>query len=518
MMIILFINLLVLLFYNLSIYNLSIYDIYLGMWHLDSEGRFIGSDLNHNLPILNSLERIKSLCFPKPAVLSIYDDLEAIHESERREMPFFHTNKHEDDALNSRLMFLFQCDLIAGFQSKVIKDKTNRDKHIPSPKHALFRALAWLLILSQNGMMLSYVMLFALEQSEVNQRAWVYSFLLWIIIDIFLISTGTVILTHIILPRLVMSEVEKNKLRMIELIRKFHENVINQNGLMMTQVPNEVIGFDQSMKAANNNQEMKETNTSPFVFNAANYFFVSMRIAEKFPDLIVSRLIRQFVSHLPRKHHQYSASQSYGMSFLFISKGITLILFFIISGMIDLPPSIQDMLLEIVTTLGFGAVMMMFIDLYHIYPLLILLPIFVVSVVFHYIYVFENTLAKQRLMAVEKLTNNTRKEIKNNNNQRLQQRIEPLQINNKPQLFQSINGSNTPKSASEDSMVSLESGTGNKRKRFSNKESRSLFAQHLSRKASLYVQSLSSSQEEYHSYNNEIDNNHRVSESTTKYS
>eukprot|EP01038_Epipyxis_sp_PR26KG_P001794 gene1794-2534_t len=184
-----------------------------------------------------------------------------------------------------------------------MSNKSFRDNPKLKPVNGWYRLLGWLFVMSQNAMMLLYVMLFALEESQVTQRAWIYSLYLWIGFDIVFVSTGTVILTHVIVPRLVMNDVEKNKLKLVSLIQKFHEKVAESNEKIDDTT--EAISFDQSIKKENKCDNDSQTiNIEPF--NAAKYFFVSYRIAEKYPDLAVSPMLRQFVTQLPKHHQEFS--------------------------------------------------------------------------------------------------------------------------------------------------------------------------------------------------------------------
>jgi hypothetical protein len=59
--------------------------------------------------------------------------------------------------------------------------------------------------------------------SNDRQKAWFFSTLLWLFVEIFFISTNLVLCNHIVIPSFTMKDVLIVKVKMIEIIGKYYE-------------------------------------------------------------------------------------------------------------------------------------------------------------------------------------------------------------------------------------------------------------------------------------------------------
>jgi hypothetical protein len=209
--------------------------------------------------------------------------------------------------------------------------------------------------------MLFYIYLFAMEQSKDRQRAWFRSFVIWLLMEIFMVSTLVVYITHFLVPSFIMKDVTKIKLKLLERMRQFRAE-----------------GDDDGDSENNNDDAVK--------FNAAQYFFVSRRLSEKYSHLRESSIIRKFSTPWPL--HSYSqtisVSDTYSRKYVFIANAITMVLIYLIKGLISMPSSIQDMLIQIASTGGIGYVIVLLVQLYRIHPILPFVPVIVVAIIIHF--------------------------------------------------------------------------------------------------------------------------------------
>jgi hypothetical protein len=119
------------------------------------------------------------------------------------------------------------------------------------------KALGWLFVCLMNMGMLFYVYLFAMTQTQSRQSAWFQSFVMWFLFDVFVSSTGVVLVTHLLLiPLYVMSDtsIRTIKKKVLGDIKAFREK--------------------QSKSDPNRAAPVKDEE-----FNAAKYLFPSWRVA-----------------------------------------------------------------------------------------------------------------------------------------------------------------------------------------------------------------------------------------------
>jgi hypothetical protein len=75
-----------------------------------------------------------------------------------------------------------------GASGKVLENKRVRDEEIKPSVSSFRRYCAWVYIVVLDVGMLFYIFLFAIQESEANQSAWLQSFLLWLVADFVLVS------------------------------------------------------------------------------------------------------------------------------------------------------------------------------------------------------------------------------------------------------------------------------------------------------------------------------------------
>ena len=252
----------------------------------------------------------------------------------------------------SRLLFLLQRDVLASYIGGMIMEKKALrdaffDNHLDLPSYALKFAGARLTpnmlfccgfgVLFLFIIMFIYVLYFALVgEAEERQIAWLYSFLIWVVLDVLLVSTFEVLVTHLALPYLVMRDLKKVREEMRCLLDKYQQWVTDeynkyQSGkeepspgtagaagtactagareMMSRSLGGSRSGVVHTSESARSITTARQVNLALQTMdadrddiehlNSAQYFFVSYRLSKYFSDLAESRFIQQYASQLP---------------------------------------------------------------------------------------------------------------------------------------------------------------------------------------------------------------------------
>ena len=335
------------------------------MWGLDAEGKFLTG-----APEVSSLlDRVKGALFKKQDVNvreAVLMDLKRIHDAVRDEACALQQTDARKHEIGKKLLFLFQCDLLPGISGKILELKGNRDSS--KVKHVSFQAkvAAWAFLLLMNVGMLFYILLFALTQTGPRQNAWFQSFALWLVVEILLVSTAIVFITHILVPSLIMKDITQIKRRLMDNIRDFNDKVHS----------------DQPTDKKESAEDSENVS-----FNAANYLFVSTRLARQFPDLKESKIIAQFSTPWPRQSylHVQNVSKKYSKKFSAFTRSASILLIFFVGNFLSVPPACQDIIVQMTSTTAIGYLVLIHVQLFEIFPALVILPALVLVVLAHFI-------------------------------------------------------------------------------------------------------------------------------------
>ena len=150
---------------------------------------------------------------------------------------------------------LFQKDLLSGVKGELVENKCKGGK-VENASDAVekwVKVLAYACIFLLNGFLLLYVLLFALNQSASRQSAWLQSFLLWLVLEVFVVSTGCMVLSEFIMPLIMFSEVWTIKKKMVGMIHQYKEKI------------------EQSCDGDENAIDFDDAATNQQAFNACGY-------------------------------------------------------------------------------------------------------------------------------------------------------------------------------------------------------------------------------------------------------
>ena len=279
------------------------------------------------------------------------------------------------EAKRMRLLYLFVKDLSSGVSGEVLSKKAQRDSLLRKGDRASWKwqAMGWAFVVLLNLGMLFYVYLFAMSQTQSRQSAWFWSFVMWFFFDVFVASTGVVLVTHLLIPLYVLSDVRTIKRKLLADITAFREKQSRSAGAVNSAQQATALAAGAGDGSAE--------------FNAAKYLFTSWRVASLFPDLPESGLILQFSTPWPKKsfkREKKKVSRSYERRFSFLTQAVSRVLIFFVSRLVHLPVVVQDMLLHLGSTSGLGYVVLLMMDLSAVSPLLALVPVAGLAILVHF--------------------------------------------------------------------------------------------------------------------------------------
>ena len=328
---------------------------FLELWGLEAKESF----LSRQTPRI--FKRKKNGLEVEAVRLAVRTHLSVVRKNVEAEIKFITDPSLSDRARGKRLLFLFQRDLLPGINGKILETKASRDREVEKEVSFTAKVCGWTYIVILNASMLFYIFLFALQQTSARQQAWLQSFLVWLAMEILLIGTVVVILTHVVIPSFTFTELKKIKNYLIQSFRK-HRKKSKKGG---TEVSN-----------MNDVQE----------FNAASYLFVSYRLAKLYPDLLESKVILNFSTAWPVQtyNRQTDLTKNYKGSLKAIQSAVANIVVFLITNAIDLPPAIHDMTIGMISAVTMGYFVLIHVQLYQLYPVLVIIPSAIIGTLIHF--------------------------------------------------------------------------------------------------------------------------------------
>jgi hypothetical protein len=244
--------------------------------------------------------------------------------------------------------------------------------------------------------MLFYILLFAFSQTGPRQSAWFKSFAIWLAMEIIIVSTSIVLLSHIFIPMLIMKDLAQIKIKLIENIREYQRTIKT----------NKENGIDFNYPKNDEN------------FNAANYLFISSGLSKLFPDVKESKIISQFSTPWPKQSYcrVKDVSKQYSKKFSTLTRSASILIIFFAGHFLNMPSGFQDMIIHILNTSVVGYVILVHIQLYQLFPVLVILPSCIIGIIVHFLITSGKADAKIRLaklFPVNTMTNITSRIVYN---------------------------------------------------------------------------------------------------------
>ncbi len=274
----------------------------------------------------------------------------------------------EVDHLNhqrKRLLYLFVRDLTKGVSGEVLENKERRDFRKVEKVSLELKIVTWLFVLLLNVGLLFYVYLFAIRQTHSRQSAWFRSFMMWLFFDVFVSSTGMVILIHLLIPLYALSDVSKMKEKILNDLTSFRLKYLRKRN------------HDQNIV-----EEKEEKKVVVVPFNAAKYLFPSWRVASLFPDIPESKFILEFTTPWPKRIFGMRGVNGIELSSYYteriILNAMTRFCLYLFVSFLHTHDLVQDVSLRLFSDCSLVYVMYLMVELYLIHPLFPFLVVFVV--------------------------------------------------------------------------------------------------------------------------------------------
>jgi hypothetical protein len=280
-----------------------------------------------------------------------------------------------------RLVYLFVKDMSrsGAVGGNMLSNKANRDSQLLASSKAdrvspRLKFWSWLFVIFSNGGMLFYVYLFAMNQTQDRQSAWFQSFVAWLIFEIFVSSTGLVLIIHILIPLFVLADVLKLKEKALVDFMLLREKCSN------------AMSDDQDETNATEEPGHKNKEPHQSEFNAAKYLFPSWRVAAMLRELPESKLILQFSTPRPRRRFgadDGKLSKEYEDDIALTA--LSQIVLFFLGSFLNCHDLFQDLLVQTLcnSTLGYLGVVLLRLSTVH--PLLPLLVVAVLLLCLHFV-------------------------------------------------------------------------------------------------------------------------------------
>jgi hypothetical protein len=228
----------------------------------------------------------------------------------------------------------------------------------------------WIIICLTHLGFVIYMILFASQQSDSRQLAWIRTMFTYILLDIFLISTVKVYIMSFVLPIYGVHDMQGMKSKLNVLLHNFQQNILEKDLYL-------------EKKQMDNHSEPK--------FNAARYFFLSHQVAKVFPDLLESQIILKYSTVAPNimlQHDEVTDFEKVVSSHRILSactRGIltssAIIVRFCLQSQLA-----RDFFSQLLATGISSSVVYAHMKLYNVHPVLVAAPALLLTVLFHFIY------------------------------------------------------------------------------------------------------------------------------------
>jgi hypothetical protein len=186
-----------------------------------------------------------------------------------------------------------------------------------------------------------------------------------------------VYLMHILIPSMVMKEVGNIKEKLLDSVALYYQNMAKGSSE----------GNKEGVESKDGDDTMISKSGESKPFNAAKYLFLSYRMAQQYPELKVAKVISQFSTPWPKQSYQHVAdvSKGYDGRFSAISRSASMVVLFFLTNLLSVPLGMQDMIMQMVTTTSIGYATLFHIQLYQIYPILVIVPALFLGGIIHFI-------------------------------------------------------------------------------------------------------------------------------------
>ena len=151
-----------------------------------------------------------------------------------------------------------------------------------------------------------YILLYFLDPDKPESAGWRFSFVMWLVLEIAITCTYTVLLSRIVFPMAAYS-------KMKQFTSKMSTILLETNGPSNNKENSELRVFGSHVSTMNQDQPLRPR-SSPF--SLCTSLFVSTNIASNFPHLIESKIVKSYRCIVPNQPY-WSSSDNILMSSLY---------------------------------------------------------------------------------------------------------------------------------------------------------------------------------------------------------
>jgi hypothetical protein len=319
--------------------------------------------------------------------LVLIAELQRVHEVVSAELFFFGRKDIPESLKNKRLTYLFVKDLLSSANGKILENKYRRDNTPRRKVSYLVKLCTWVFITLVLAAMLFYIYLFALRQTASRQKAWFFTFLVWVMFEILLVSSALVFFQHVIVPSYILNDLKNVRAQIVKDIVDFKSKLDNRIDNKRKPLSSSTNNRGAVIDIADEKEKLIKEANQTCEFNAAKYLYVSHRLARSLPDLPISINVLQFSTPWPNQSlkENNKMSDNYNAKFTFVGQSLSKVMYFVLLGLISVPEPVQDALVEIVSTSGLGYLVVLCIQIYAFSPFLAFAPIMFLAVCTHFI-------------------------------------------------------------------------------------------------------------------------------------
>jgi hypothetical protein len=199
---------------------------------------------------------------------------------------------------------------------------------------------------------------------------------------------------NVLIPMILMKDVRQIKRKLIDTIVQYHHKLHQtRDDTLDTSSGSGISGASKSSSKQGVQQQVHAN-----WFNAAQYLFVSYRLAKEYPELRVSKFVLAYETPWPRQSYLHTSkgiTQSYDRRFGAISQALVTIAISLVSNFVTIPIPLQDLIMQLISTVVLGYTILVHVQLYQIYPVLIAVPTLLIAAILHFI--VKSTIAQETI-------------------------------------------------------------------------------------------------------------------------
>eukprot|EP00602_Paraphysomonas_sp_CaronLab_P009942 CAMPEP_0185035854 /NCGR_PEP_ID=MMETSP1103-20130426/27905_1 /TAXON_ID=36769 /ORGANISM="Paraphysomonas bandaiensis, Strain Caron Lab Isolate" /LENGTH=2281 /DNA_ID=CAMNT_0027573125 /DNA_START=277 /DNA_END=7122 /DNA_ORIENTATION=- len=250
------------------------------------------------------------------------------------EIAFFGSGKLSSMECRSRLVFLFLRDFLVGSVLQIVSSKDRRDNKKQSVVGVHWKAAGWVLYVCANAGMFCYIIIFAVNEDRPRQRAWVFTYFAYLIMDIFLVSVFFVLWTHVCIPLAASKPVQLARENLVRIIL-----------------------------------DLQSSDRPPSTFNAAKYLFTSHRVASALTSVEEQSVVMRFGTVWPKTYFESQRVVLPGTH----SKPLGWF-YSIAAACVAMPLFVHDFVVSLILTAGIGYIAILHVHLFRVNPGYVVIP------------------------------------------------------------------------------------------------------------------------------------------------